>query len=66
MDVIYGLPLTTRDDFVAGMDYLFSIGVRSIDDATMAGPRLRATLEKDLQALAPLVDYLCAALVLEF
>ena len=36
--------------------------MRAIDDATMAGPRLRATLEKDLQALAPLVDYLCAAL----
>lgn len=39
---------------------------RPIDDATMAGPRLRRTLEADLSALAPLVDYLCAALDLEF
>jgi uncharacterized protein (TIGR02453 family) len=39
---------------------------RSIDDATMTGPRLRRTLEGDLAALAPLVDYLCAALDLEF
>lgn len=39
---------------------------RPLDDAAMTGPRLRATLEKDLRALAPLVDYLCAALDLEF
>jgi len=39
---------------------------RSIDDTTMTGPRLRKTLESDLAALAPLVDYLCAALDLEF
>ena len=32
----------------------------------MPGPRLRQTLAKDLQALAPFVDYLCAALDLEF
>ena len=37
-----------------------------LDDAAMAGPRLRAALERDLQALAPFVDYLCAALDLEF
>lgn len=37
VDVIYGLPLTTRDDFVAGMDYLFSIGVRSIDAYRLLG-----------------------------
>ncbi len=39
---------------------------RAIDDATMTGPRLRKTLEGDLAGLAPFVDYLCAALDLEF
>ncbi|HBK47117.1 MAG TPA: DUF2461 domain-containing protein [Xanthomonadaceae bacterium] len=39
---------------------------RALDDATMTGPRLRRTLETDLAALAPFVDYLCAALDLEF
>lgn len=39
---------------------------RAIDDATMTGPRLRQTLAKDLAALGPFVDYLCAALDLEF
>ncbi|WP_374011751.1 DUF2461 domain-containing protein [Pseudoxanthomonas koreensis] len=40
--------------------------LRPLDDATMSGPRLRKALEADLAALAPLVDYLCAALDLEF
>ena len=39
---------------------------RSIDDATMTGPRLRKAIETDLAGLAPFVDYLCAALDLEF
>ena len=39
---------------------------RSLDDETMTGPRLRQTLAKDLSALGPFVDYLCAALDLEF
>jgi uncharacterized protein (TIGR02453 family) len=42
------------------------VATRALDDATMTGPRLRQTLERDLQALAPFVDYLCAALDLEF
>jgi uncharacterized protein (TIGR02453 family) len=41
-------------------------GWRGIDDAVMTGPRLLSTLQKDLQGLAPLMDYLCAALDLEF
>jgi uncharacterized protein (DUF2461 family) len=32
----------------------------------MTGPRLRQAIERDLAALAPFVDYLCAALDLEF
>ena len=39
---------------------------RPLDDATMTGPRLLSTLGKDLAALGPFVDYLCAALDLEF
>ena len=39
---------------------------RSLDDATMTGPRLRQTIAADLVTLAPFVDYLCAALDLEF
>ncbi|MCL7713969.1 DUF2461 domain-containing protein [Stenotrophomonas mori] len=39
---------------------------RTLDDATMTGPRLRQVLARDLAALAPFVDYLCAALDLEF
>jgi uncharacterized protein (DUF2461 family) len=40
--------------------------VRAIDDAVMTGPRLHQVLAADLAALAPFVDYLCAALDLEF
>ncbi|MFT4198143.1 MAG: DUF2461 domain-containing protein [Pseudoxanthomonas sp.] len=39
---------------------------RPLDDATMTGPRLRGIIEKDLARLGPFVDYLCAALDLEF
>ncbi len=39
---------------------------RPLDDATMTGPGLRRLIEADLRALAPFVDYLCAALDLEF
>ncbi|WP_028918824.1 DUF2461 domain-containing protein [Pseudoxanthomonas suwonensis] len=39
---------------------------RPLDDALMTGPRLRRTIEADLAALGPFVDYLCAALDLEF
>ena len=42
------------------------VALRPLDDAAMASPRLRSDLERDLKALAPLVDYLCAALDLEF
>ena len=42
------------------------VAVRTLDDDVVLGPKLRQTLEKDLQGLAPFVDYLCAALDLEF
>ena len=39
---------------------------RSLDDEMMTGPRLRQTVAADLATLGPFVDYLCAALDLEF
>ena len=42
------------------------IATRVIEDSVMLGPKLRQVLVKDMQALAPFVDYLCAALDLEF
>lgn len=42
------------------------VALRTLDDATVTGPRLRRTIETDLAGLAPLVDYLCAALDLDF
>mgnify|MGYP002718352250 CR=1 FL=1 len=40
--------------------------LRALDDATMTGPRLRQTIARELAATAPFMDYLCAALDLEF
>lgn len=34
------------------------VALRSIDDATMTGPRLLSTLRRDLHGLGPFVDYL--------
>jgi len=42
------------------------VASRAIADATMLGSRPRQVLAKDLHALATFVDYLCAALDLEF
>jgi uncharacterized protein (TIGR02453 family) len=39
---------------------------RPLDDATMTGTSLPRILSKDLHTLGPFVDYLCAALDLEF
>lgn len=39
---------------------------RTLDDDTMTGPKLRQAIAADLVALGPFVDYLCAALDLEF
>ena len=39
---------------------------RALDDADVTGPDLLSILERDLSALSPFMDYLCAALDLEF
>ena len=46
-----------RKDFVATM---------ALDDAIVLGPRLRQSVAGHFQSLAPMMDYLCAALDLEF
>lgn len=46
-----------RKDFVAS---------RPLDDATVVGARLKQSVAENFRGLAPLVDYLCAALDLEF
>ena len=42
------------------------VALRRIDDEALCGPRLVPALARDLAVLAPFVDYLCAALDLEF
>lgn len=39
---------------------------RPLENTLMTGPHLRRTLETSLHLLAPFIDYLCAALDLEF
>lgn len=46
-----------RKDFIAAAD---------LDDAVVTGPKLREAVARHFAGLAPLVDYLCAALDLEF
>ncbi len=53
-------------EFVEDLKHRNFIFWRPLDDATMTGPRLRQTVAADLVALGPFVDYLCAALDLEF
>ena len=42
------------------------VGSTPLDDATVLGPQLRRSIASALTGLAPLVDYLCASLDLEF
>jgi uncharacterized protein (DUF2461 family) len=46
-----------RKDFVA---------TTMLSDETVLGPRLRKSVGEHFKGVAPLVDYLCAALDLEF
>lgn len=67
-DMLVRMPRGFPPEFVHAADLRHRnfVASRPLTDATVLGPRLRQTLEKDLQALAPFVDYLCAALDLEF
>ena len=42
------------------------VGSTALDDAIVLGPQLRRSIASALAGLAPLVDYLCASLDLEF
>lgn len=53
-------------EFIDDLKHRNFVYWRGLEDATMTGPRLRQTLAKDLVALGPFTDYLCAALDLEF
>ncbi|MFT4257855.1 MAG: DUF2461 domain-containing protein [Pseudoxanthomonas sp.] len=53
-------------EFIDDLKHRNFVFWRDIDDVAMTGPRLRKTLAADLAALGPFVDYLCAALELEF
>src|SRR5690606_41466740 len=53
-------------EFIDDLRHRNFVAWRPLDDATMTGPRLLSILAKDLQAMAPFMDYLCAALDLEF
>lgn len=53
-------------EFIDDLKHRNFVALRTLDDATMTGPRLLAVLERDLRAMAPFMDYLCAALDLEF
>ena len=53
-------------EFIEDLKRRNFVALRAIDDEVMLGPRLRQALAADLAALAPFVDYLCAALDLEF
>ncbi len=53
-------------EFIDDLKHKNFVVSRVIEDSVMLGPKLRQTLAKDLQTLGPFVDYLCAALDLEF
>jgi uncharacterized protein (TIGR02453 family) len=53
-------------EFIEDLKQRNFVAVRTLADDVVTGPRLRQTIEKDLQGLSPFVDYLCAALDLEF
>lgn len=53
-------------EFIDDLKHKNFVFWRALDDATMTGTRLRQAVATDLAALGPFVDYLCAALDLEF
>ncbi len=53
-------------EFIEDLKHRNFVFWRDLDDATITGPKLRQAVAADLAALGPFVDYLCAALDLEF
>ena len=67
-EMLVRMPRGFPDDFEFAEDLRRKnfVAFRALDDDLMTGPRLLKTVEKDLAALGPFTDYLCAALDLEF
>lgn len=67
-EMLVRMPRGFPDDFEFAEDLRRKnfVAFRALDDDLMTGPRLLQTVEKDLAALGPFTDYLCAALDLEF
>ena len=53
-------------EFIDDLKHRNFVFWRSLDNDVVTGPRLRQVLAADLATLGPFVDYLCAALDLEF
>lgn len=53
-------------EFIHDLRHKNFVALRALDDALFTGPRLRSVLARDIAALTPFIDYLCAALDLEF
>ncbi|PNS07916.1 DUF2461 domain-containing protein [Solilutibacter silvestris] len=67
-EMLTRVPAGFPKDFVFADDLRHRnfVMVRGLDDADMTSPNLVRQLAKDFATLAPFVDYLCAALDLEF
>ncbi len=67
-DMLVRVPAGFPADFAYADDLRHRnfVVTRALDDADMTGPDLLRILETDLSRIAPFMDYLCAALDLEF
>lgn len=67
-DMLMRVPAGFPADFVRADDLRHRnfVMTRALDNADMTSANLLSTLEQDLAAIAPFMDYLCAALDLEF
>ncbi|MDQ3038330.1 MAG: DUF2461 domain-containing protein [Pseudomonadota bacterium] len=67
-DMLVRVPAGMPADFARADDLRHRnfVVTRALDDADVTGADLVSLLEADLSAMAPFIDYLCAALDLEF
>lgn len=67
-DMLVRVPSGFPKDFIHADDLRHRnfVVTRALDDSAMTGENLLGILEQDLATLAPFMDYLCAALDLEF
>jgi len=67
-EMLVRMPRGFPDDFEFAQDLRRKnfVAVRALDNELLTGPALLKALGRDLAGLAPFVDYLCAAMDLEF